>query len=78
MFKKPRFQLNSKIIHTLFVLYVKLLGSPGLVNCLNNGTPETINDSQDNLAYLNQTISIEESEAERDRKFYDNLSKFNI
>ena len=77
MFKKLRFQSNNnKILYAFLIVYIKLLTSPSLVNCLNNDTLEALNDSQDNLEYSNKNISIEESEEEKERRFYGNLSKF--
>lgn len=76
MFKKPRFQSNDKILYALLIVYFKLLASPSLVNCLNNDTLGDLTDSQDNLEYSNKSISIELSGEEKERRFYNDLSKF--
>lgn len=78
MFKKPRFQSNNKILYALLIVYIKLLASPSLVDCLTNDTLEDLNDTQDNLEYSNKSVSIELSEEEKERRFYNDLSKFNF
>ena len=73
MFRKASIQSN-KHLDILVALYIKLIILPNSTNCFN-ASSVLKSDSQDNLEYINQNVTIVSNKEDLDRQFYDRLSK---